>query len=657
MKQIIIFITLSMAQCSLHSQNKDIYVVHINELKSEVQPTMWGLFFEDINRSADGGIYAELVKNRSFDFPDAFMGWQTTPPRYAYAKNDIFQIINQSATNGNDPKYLQVTISNPSNFSISNEGFGGITVRKVAEYNFTLVYRVKQPGLKLSVSINNFLGQPVGNTTIDLPSASATNAWQTFDTTIKTNDTTQNGKLLITFQGAGQMDIDRISLFPTNTWKNEKGGLRNDLVQKLCDLKPGFVRFPGGCLVEGQDIATRYQWKKTIGPLEDRKLLFNDWNNAIPNRPLPDYFQSYGVGFLEYFKLCEDLKASPMPILNCGLSCQFGAGEVVPIDQVNEYIQDALDLIEFANGDASTKWGARRVALGHFEPFNMKLLGVGNENWGPQYLERLQLFTNAVKEKYPYMQIICATGYSPNPQFHYMDSALRAMHVDIIDEHYYQKPNWFLMNAGKYDNYDRKGPKIFIGEYAAQSVRIGSIDNKNNLLCALSEAAFMTGLERNADVVTMAAYAPLFAHVNDWQWTPNLIWFDNNSSFATPSYYVQQLFSNNKGTDVVSMTQQSETIKGQDSVWASAVIDTRKNEIIIKLVNPSSQIKLKTISIPELKRANLKAIMVELRGSPNDQNSFNNEPIVPVTKLVETSNRELKLEIAPWSFLVIKIKE
>ncbi len=369
-------------------------------------------------------------------------------------------------------------------------------------------------------------------------------------------------------------------------------------------------------------------------------------------------FPKLRTWILEYFQLCEDMHAEPLPILNCGMSCQFDAAEVVPVEQMDPYVQDALDLIEFANGDGKTKWGARRISLGHPQPFNLKMIGVGNENWGPQYVERMQLFTKKIKAKYPEMQIITSTGYSPNPQFRYMDSVLRKLQVDIIDEHYYQTSNWFLSNAGKYDHYDRKGPKNILGEYACHSVRIGSPDNKNTQLCALAEAAFMTGLERNSDIVTMAAYAPLFAHVKDWQWTPNLIWFDNDTSYNTPSYYVQQLFAINNGTHSISLTLNNKPVNGQDSIWASAAIDNTTGELIIKIVNPSGTSKNKQISLPELKTKKLTGTVTTLASNdPSAVNTINApETVAPKTKNLTATNKKLSLQLEPYSFKVIKIK-
>ena len=651
------FLSFFLCISFLFAQKNTSYVVDITKIKAQVPGTLWGLFFEDINRSADGGVYADLVKNRSFDFPNPFMGWITEPERRVLHRIEVFQVSDQSSIHPDNPKYLQVTINAPEKITLTNEGFGGIIVKKERKYNLNVVIREHIPGITLKVDIVNTSGNSVGGAILPLTNLQ-NKEWTAINNVgITTTDSAVNGKLVIRFEGKGKIDIDRISLFPTDTWKNREQGLRNDLVQKLADIQPGFLRFPGGCIVEGENLATRYQWKKTIGSLEERKLILNVWQKRMPSKLLPDYFQSFGLGFYEYFQLCEDLKTEPLPILNCGISCQFEGAEVVPIDQIDPYVQDALDLIEFANGDSATKWGAKRAAMGHADPFNMKMIGVGNENWGPQYVERLQLFTKVIKERYPQIQIITSTGLSTESQFKYMDSVLRASRVDIIDEHYYETPDWFFKNANKYDHYDRSGPKIFLGEYACHSVRIGSLDNKNTQLCALAEAAFMTGLERNADIVTMAAYAPLFAHVKDWQWTPNLIWFDNSSSYATPSYYVQQLFSLNKGTHVALITGNGNIIAGVDSVWASAVIDKNKNEVIIKLVNPSGAARQKTIEIPNLKKKNSTGTITILKGNANDLNSIEQPDVLkPLLTNAEIKNRKIKMKLDAYSFNVIRIK-
>jgi alpha-L-arabinofuranosidase len=411
--------------------------------------------------------------------------------------------------------------------------------------------------------------------------------------------------------------------------------------------------------VEGFDISQRYQWKKTIGPVDQRQVIINRWNFEFAHRPAPDYFQTFGLGFFEYFQLAEDIGAEPLPILNCGMACQFNSAELVPLDQLDPYIQDALDLIEFANGDVNSTWGKIRSSMGHPTPFNLKLLGIGNENWGPQYLERLALFQKAIKEKYPQVKLITSSGTDPDgARFDLLNTGLRKMNVDYIDEHYYRKPEWFLQNAKRYDSYPREGAKIFAGEWAAQSERTGSANNKNNMLTAISEAAFMTGLERNADVVQMASYAPLFAHVDGWQWSPDLIWVNNLSSYGTPDYYVQKLFSLHKGSKVVPITTGNEVIAGQDSLYASASIDAATKELIIKLVNVSGREKQSSLNIEGVNKLNCTgSLIVLLDNDLNKMNSFEQPTLVsPKESTIKIKGKKVDHTTAPHSLTILRIK-
>lgn len=644
---------LGLIGIDLQAQEPVTYTVNTAAIKTPIQPSLWGIFFEDINRGADGGLNADLVKNGSFEFNTPMMGWKPVGRRMP---DGTAVIVNRNSTNPNNPKYLQLDIP-PTLDSVGlvNEGFGGMAIKKDGRYELSLLYRQAAPGVRLHAQLLNAKGIPIA--AARLQPAAAGPAWQEQAVTLTPTDTAVKGRLVIWLEGPGKLDLDMISLYPSDTWKGRPKGLRADMVQVLADMKPGFLRFPGGCIVEGTDLNERYQWKQTIGPRVDRKLIMNKWNHGVAARPTPDYYQSYALGFLEYFQLCEDIGAVPMPIINCGMSCQFNTAEVVPMDHLDPYIQDALDLIEFANGEVNTTWGKKRADLGHPAPFNMKWLGIGNENWGPQYIDRLQSFTQAIKQKYPDIQLITSTGYSPNPQFRYMDSALRKLNVDIIDEHYYHMPNWFFMNAAKYDNYDRKGPKIFLGEYAAQSVRIGSQENRNTLWCALSEAAFMTGLERNADIVAMSAYAPLFAHTDGWQWTPNLVWFNNAKVIPTPSYYVQQLFSRNRGTHVVSLLQGNAPVTGQDSCYATAAIDTVSKELIIKLVNASGVPKQRVVDCQGIKKKKLVGQLTVLKGpAPEAANTVDQSAhMVPASNPVEIKNKG-SIELPPYSLSVLRVR-
>ena len=313
-------------------------------------------------------------------------------------------------------------------------------------------------------------------------------------------------------------------------------------------------------------------------------MLVNRWNTEFSNKLTPDYFQSFGLGFFEYFQLSEDLGAEPLPILSCGIACQYNTGELAPMESLDPYVQDALDLIEFANGDTSSKWGKIRADMGHPEPFNLKYIGVGNEQWGQEYIDRYKVFAKAIKEKYPDMIIVSGSGPSPDGEyFDYGWEELKKLDAELVDEHYYKSPEWFKENADRYDDYDRNGPKVFAGEYAAHP-KAEDGPKENNLEAAVAEAAFMTGLERNADVVHLTSYAPLMAHKDAWQWAPDLIWFDNLSSHGTVNYYVQKLFANNKGTNVLKVSSNGANVIGQEEIYATAAIDSEKDEIDRKSV-------------------------------------------------------------------------
>jgi alpha-L-arabinofuranosidase len=511
-----------------------------------INPAMWGIFFEDINLGADGGLYAELVKNRSFEFPDGrgMLGWFEVSPTMAKGEATLAERASAGSANRH---FLRLRSEGTAPYGVSNEGFRGMGFRKGETYDFSADLRVAAGSPRVTVELVGSDGSTLASGRLEGGSAE----WKKVSLALVPNDTDPKSRLNVIVDGAGTIEVDMVSLFPRKTWKDRPGGLRADMVQTLADLHPGFLRFPGGCIVEGARLDVRYRWQKTIGPIEDRELLVNRWNYEFKHRPTPDYYQSFGLGFYEYFQLAEDIGAEPLPILGCGMACQFNSGELVPMEALAPYIQEALDLIEFANGAVTTPWGRKRAELGHPEPFKMKMLGIGNEQWGPQYVERYAAFHRALKEKHPEIALVSAAGPSPQDErFHYLWPELSTIGADIVDEHCYANPIWFLSHADRYDGYDRKGPKVFFGEYAAQSDFIVSTKNRNNLETALAEAAFMTGLERNADVVRMASYAPLFAHVDGWQWTPDLIWVDNLNVLRTPNYYVQQLFSRNRG-DVV----------------------------------------------------------------------------------------------------------
>ncbi len=654
---ITLLISLGAFSCSDRAGNTSItdeIEVDVISPVHEIQPTMNGIFFEDINFAADGGLYAELVKNRSFEFDSPWMGWKHLPESDSrFSIVNELTIVKDTKTN---QRYVQVEKRDLArDFGLENEGFDGMGIQKGAKYDFSIKSRLISGDILIKILLTDSTGKNVLAASEIHPAGSE---WSTYETVLVPQTTNGFARLKITFEGKGQLDIDQISLFPQDTWKGRKKGLRKDLVQLLADLNPGFLRFPGGCIVEGRTLDQRYQWKKTIGNAEDRETLINRWNTEFAHRPTPDYFQSFGLGFFEYFQLAEDLGAEPLPILSCGLACQFNTSETVPMDQLDPYIADALDLIEFANGPVNSTWGKIRAAMGHPEPFHLKYIGVGNEQWGKEYFERYEAFAKAIKSNYPEMNIVSGTGpFADGELFEAAEKELERLKPELVDEHYYKSPQWFRENATRYDSYNRDRYKIFAGEYAAQSVETASPENRNTLECALAEAAFMTGLERNADVVYMTSYAPLFAHVNRWQWTPDLIWFDNLTSYGTANYFVQKLFANNAGTHTLSIKSKAENITGQNGLYASASIDQRTGEVILKLVNVLPEGRSALINLKGF-TGNGKVKVTSLQG--NDAQVYNTidkpSAISPSESEISVQNGKISLEIQGNSFKVLRLK-
>ena len=590
--------------------------IDVADSVSEIQSTMYGIFFEDINFAADGGLYAELVKNRSFEFTLPKMGWsEPTYNRHSLNSSSGSSAIVRYSGNPSNKRYLHIEINDDSNYELINEGFRGMGIKEGSSYDFSFLASEVQGVSQLKLELFDE-DQIIATANVDLTQGN----WKQYDLSFTAQATAEKAKLRLKFVGEGSLNIDMISLFPQDTWKGRKGGLRKDIVEYLEAMNPGFIRFPGGCIVEGRTLERRYQWKKTVGPIADRELIVNRWNTEYDRRLTPDYYQSFGIGFFEYFQLSEDLGAEPLPILGCGMACQFNTAELVPMDELDPYIQDALDLIEFANGSIDTYWGKLRSDMGHPEPFNMKYIGIGNEQWGPEYIKRYKVFDKAIKEKYPEIIIVSGSGPFPDGEyFEYGWEQMKKMDVELVDEHYYRSPEWFRTNANRYDSYDRKGPKVFAGEYAAHAK---DYNNTNNWECALSEAAFMTGIERNADVVKMSSYAPLLAHTDAWQWKTDLIWFDNLSVYPTPSYYVQQLYGTHAGTHALSVTLNGEHVVGQNGLYASAVKDVSSNELIVKLVNTSENDQ--EVSL-EILKAKIKAGVHRIDLSHDDLTATNSK--------------------------------
>ncbi len=559
-------------------------VIRADKPGAPVQPTMYGLFFEDINYAADGGLYAEMVKNRSFEFPQSLMGWNSF---------GNVEVLTEGAPFERNPHYVR--LSDPGHrekrTGLDNEGYFGVAFRVGEEYRFSVWARTPAGGTS-KIRVELIDPASMGETQVMAKADLAVDGkeWRKYTLTLRPSETVAKGRLRIFLDSPEAVDLEHVSLFPADTWKGHENGLRKDLAQKLADIHPGLLRFPGGCIVEGTELPDRYQWKNTVGPVENRPLNRNRWEYTFPHRYFPDYFQSYGLGFYEYFLLAEEIGAAPLPVLNVGLVCQYQNKDPkahVPVDELQPYIQDALDLVEFANGDTTTVWGALRASMGHPAPFGLRYLAIGNEQWGPEYPERLAPFIEAMRKAYPDIKIVGSSGPgSEGDKFDYLWPEMRRLKADLVDEHFYRPEEWFLSQGARYDNYDRKGPKVFAGEYACH----GKGRKWNHFNAALLEAAFMTGLERNADVVHMATYAPLFAHVEGWQWRPDLIWFDNLNSVATASYYVQQLYATHKGTNVLPLTMDKKPVtgaEGQHGLFASAVVDSQAGCYIVKVANTS----------------------------------------------------------------------
>jgi alpha-L-arabinofuranosidase len=637
---------------SLNASAQHQFTVNAKKLGAPIQSTMYGIFFEDINFGADGGLYAEMVENRSFEFPQQLMGWNTFGKVQVNDANPAFD---------RNPHYVTLKESGHRDkfTGLENRGFFGMGLKKGMDYHFS-VYARTAGSSQIRVELVGSDDEVMTKQQITI----AGNNWKKYTVTLKSPKTDAKGLMRIYLEGKGSVDLDHVSLFPADAWK---GLLRADLVKDLKDLNPGVFRFPGGCIVEGTDLNSRYQWKNSVGPAENRPLNENRWNYTFPHRLFPNYYQSYGLGFYEFFLLSEEIGAQALPVLSCGLACQFQNDDKdealchVAVDDLQPYIDDALDLIEFANGGTDTKWGKLRADMGHPAPFNLQQIGVGNEQWGPLYPVRLEKFMKAIRAKYPKMKIVGTSGPSPDDndgkQFSYGWEQMKKLKADLVDEHYYRDQDWFMNNVTRYDNYDRKGPKVFAGEYACH-VKEDPADfptAKNVFEAALAEAAIMTGFERNADIVHMATYAPLFAHVEGWQWRPDLIWMDNLTTVRTPNYYVQQLYGQNPGTHVLSLLEGKKPVTGQDGLCASAVYDKNTNGYIVKMTNTSTEPKEVVITfkgIKSLGNGKVTTLHADRMDAANTIEKKNN--VVPKTADVQADGNVLRTTIPAKTFAVYR---
>ena len=631
--------------------------VNTKKVGAKVQPTMYGIFFEDINYAADGGLYGELVKNRSFEFPDALMGWK------AFGK---FEVKNDGPFE-RCPHYVVLGYSghNDAATGLQNEGYFGIGIEKAEDYRFSVWAKAVSGDATVEVSLvdENTMEEHQEFATAELKVSG--NEWKKYELVLKPTKTVQKANLRLLLKGKNSVALEHVSLFPKHTFKDRDNGMRRDLAQALYDLHPGVFRFPGGCIVEGSSLEQRYQWKNSIGPVENRPLNGNRWLSTFNYRLFPDYYQSYGLGFYEYFLLSEDIGAEPLPVLNVGMACQYqnwnNPKAHVPVDSLQPYIQDCLDLIEFANGDVNTTWGKKRAEMGHPAPFNLKFLAVGNEQWDNLYYERLRPFVKAIKAKYPNIKLIGTSGPdSDGEMFDKGWKAMKELKADLVDEHFYRDEHWFLSHGLRYEGYDRKGPKVFAGEYACH----GKGKKWNHFETSLYEAAFMTDLERNADVVDMATYAPLFAHVDGWQWRPDMIWYDNTRMFKTVSYYVQQMYACNKGTNVLPLTMNGKAVagqEGQDGLFASAVVDKQKGEVIVKVANTSDKTQEVTLNLNGLKgsrSASLTTLQCDNMDAENTLDNPNKIRPVETTATCESKKNATVLsdKLPAKSFRMYKIK-
>ncbi len=622
-----------------------------------IPETLYGLFFEDINFAADGGLYAEMIKNRSFEFPQSLMGWET------FGK---VEVRTAGAPFARNPHYVHLDpVGHPhKRTGLQNEGFFGVTAAKGKEYRFSVWARATNGTSKITVEMTDPASMGETQVVASADVEVSGKEWKKYTATLTPDADVKKGKFRIFLYGDA-VDLEHVSLSPADTWQGRENGLRADLVQALADIHPGVLRFPGGCIVEGTDLESRYQWKNSVGPVENRPINENRWHYTFPHRFYPDYYQSYGLGFYEFFLLSEDIKCEPLPILSVGLACQFqneNESAHVPATEkdLKPYIQDCLDLIEFANGDENTTWGKLRAEMGHPAPFNLKYIGVGNEQWDHYYPERLKFFVEAIRAAHPEIKIVGSSGPdSEGEQFDYLWPEMKKLGADLVDEHFYRPETWFLAQGNRYDNYDRQGPKVFAGEYACH----GAGKKWNHFHASLLESAFMTNIERNADVVEMATYAPLFAHVEGWQWRPDMIWYDNSRSVRTASYYVQQLFSHNKGTNTASLTMDGKAIAGnedQAGLFASAVYDATANAYIVKAANVSDTAQSVTISLDGLasdKQIASASITTLHCDNPDADNTLDApETVVPEThELANVSGSKFNTTLNAQTFYVIRL--
>lgn len=615
----------------------------------KISSDLFGLFFEDINYAADGGLYAELVQNRSFEYNPSdrrewhpFSFWQYVTPGYSYGTVNI-----ETATpiHPNNPHYLVLNVEHvgDTGIGVRNQGFAGMVVKAGEKYNFSVfAKKISQEPINISVSLQDTAGKVLSQNTVTIASSD----WKQYTAVLAPAKGSDSASLVIVATSRGKLAMDMVSLFPEKTFKNRPNGLRPDLAQMLADIQPKFIRFPGGCVAHGDGLGNMYRWKNTIGPVEQRLEQRNIWG----------YHQSMGLGYFEYFQFCEDIGAKPLPVLPAAVSCQNSGGtwriggtgqKAIAMSEMNDYIQEVLDLIEWANGPVTSPWGAKRAAAGHPASFNLQYVGIGNEDKiTPQFEERFKMIYAAVKAKYPDITVIGTVGPFPEGEdFSKGWELAGALNVPVVDEHYYSQPEWFISNQYRYDTYKRNATKVYVGEYASWGNKV-----KN----AMSEAAYMTALERNGDVVAMASYAPLLAKRGFTQWNPDMIYFDNTRMYPTVNYHVQKLFSANQGDTYFENIVTRDA--ADSSLAASCVQDSKTGNIILKLVNAGLTEKSMKVKLAPFQKINKAAQRTVLTGSAESANSFERpDAVAPVqSDLIVSKNFEYT--VPPMSLTVIRIK-
>ncbi len=629
-------------------------LAQISENGKNISPDLFGLFFEDINYAADGGLYAEMVQNRSFEYDPTerkewhpFSFWEYISPGFSYGQ---ISVETGEPVHPNNPHYIDLTIEHVghekefkgvSGVGLKNLGFDGMVVRKDEKYNFSFFARqISGIPMNVWVSLQNPKGEVLAqDSIITMPGG-----WNKYTASLTANYSTDSASLVILAKTTGKLSIDMVSLFPENTFKGRDNGLRPDLAQVIADMRPRFIRFPGGCLVHGDGLGNMYRWKNTIGPLESRVAQRNIWG----------YHQTAGLGYYEYFLFCEDVGAKPLPVLPAAVSCQNSGGtwriggtgqKALPLDEMEEYIREVLDLIEWANGPAESGWGAMRAEAGHPKPFNLEYIGIGNEDKiTPEFKERFKMIYEAVKAKHPEITVIGTVGPFPDGEdFSEGWKFSGELDLALIDEHYYKEPDWLMANLSRYDSYDRTETKVYLGEYASWG---------NTLNNALAEAAYMIGLERNGDVVAMASYAPMLAKRHHTQWKTDMIFFDNVNICLTPNYYVQKMFMTNQGDvyfdKIVTFDESDSTLT------ASCVKDSRSGDIILKLVNTGSGEKTMHIDVSGFKKIGDAVEKSILTGDATVENTFEHpQNIHPVTSEIKTKSR-FEYQTPAYSLTVLR---